>query len=114
MHIYNMALSTQLRLSVSFRSFLLSPLHSRTGEILAGFYLPAMTSYDHSKVTHFIGEYRRVQGKDSLMSGIRFAGGNSLDKAPAGSVTDFVKEHGGHTVITKVRQSFFASSCYVY
>ena len=30
------------------------------------------------------------------------AGGNSLDKAPASSVTDFVKTHGGHTVITKV------------
>ncbi|KIP02998.1 hypothetical protein PHLGIDRAFT_130424 [Phlebiopsis gigantea 11061_1 CR5-6] len=42
-----------------------------------------MTSYDHSKVAHFIG-------------------GHSLDKAPAGPVTDFVKEHGGHTVITKV------------
>ena len=32
-------------------------------------------------------------------------GGNSLEKAPAGKVTDFVKSHGGHTVITKV--SFF-------
>lgn len=43
-----------------------------------------MASYDHSKVAHFIG-------------------GNSLDTAPAGRVTDFVKEHNGHTVITKVR-----------
>jgi len=42
-----------------------------------------MSQYDHSKVAHFIG-------------------GNSLDKAPAGLVTDFVKQHGGHTVITKV------------
>ncbi|KAI0339517.1 hypothetical protein BDW22DRAFT_1361595 [Trametopsis cervina] len=42
-----------------------------------------MTSYDHAKVAHFIG-------------------GNSLDKAPAGPVYDFVKSHGGHTVITKV------------
>ncbi|KAI0072645.1 acetyl CoA carboxylase [Panus rudis PR-1116 ss-1] len=42
-----------------------------------------MTTYDHSKVAHFIG-------------------GNSLDKAPAGPVTDFVRSHGGHTVITKV------------
>ncbi|KAG1864845.1 acetyl-CoA carboxylase [Suillus subluteus] len=42
-----------------------------------------MSAYDHSKVAHFIG-------------------GNSLDKAPAGRVTDFVKAHGGHTVITKV------------
>lgn len=42
-----------------------------------------MSTHDHSKVAHFIG-------------------GNSLDKAPAGRVTDFVKAHGGHTVITKV------------
>lgn len=42
-----------------------------------------MASYDHSRVTQFIG-------------------GNTLDKAPSGSVTDFVKSHGGHTVITKV------------
>ncbi|KAF7965766.1 hypothetical protein HWV62_41984 [Athelia sp. TMB] len=40
-------------------------------------------AYDHSKVTQFIG-------------------GNDLDKAPDGRVTDFVREHGGHTVITKV------------
>ncbi|KAG0694582.1 acetyl-CoA carboxylase [Suillus ampliporus] len=42
-----------------------------------------MSTYDHSKVAHFIG-------------------GNSLDKASAGRVTDFVTAHGGHTVITKV------------
>ncbi|KAH7926428.1 hypothetical protein BV22DRAFT_1087097 [Leucogyrophana mollusca] len=42
-----------------------------------------MSAYDHSKVSHFIG-------------------GNSLDKAPAGRVLDFVKAYGGHTVITKV------------
>ncbi|KIJ20620.1 hypothetical protein PAXINDRAFT_165527 [Paxillus involutus ATCC 200175] len=42
-----------------------------------------MSAYDHSKVSHFIG-------------------GNSLDKAPAGRVKDFVQAHGGHTVITKV------------
>ncbi|KZW01238.1 hypothetical protein EXIGLDRAFT_603199 [Exidia glandulosa HHB12029] len=42
-----------------------------------------MTTVDHSKVSHFIG-------------------GNSLDKAAPGSVHDFVKQHGGHTVITKV------------
>ncbi|KAF8141976.1 acetyl-CoA carboxylase [Boletus edulis] len=42
-----------------------------------------MTSYDHSKVAHFIG-------------------GNSLDRAPAGRVKDFVQAYGGHTVITKV------------
>ncbi|KAH7094196.1 acetyl-CoA carboxylase [Auriculariales sp. MPI-PUGE-AT-0066] len=37
----------------------------------------------HAKVAHFIG-------------------GNSLENAPPGSVHDFVKENGGHTVITKV------------
>ncbi|KAG6891561.1 hypothetical protein C0992_004419, partial [Termitomyces sp. T32_za158] len=42
-----------------------------------------MSAYDHSRVQHFIG-------------------GNSLENAPAGSVTDFVKKNGGHTVITKV------------
>ncbi|EJD07272.1 acetyl CoA carboxylase [Fomitiporia mediterranea MF3/22] len=42
-----------------------------------------MASYDHARVSHFIG-------------------GNSLDKASAGQVTNFVKSHGGHTVITKV------------
>ncbi|KAI0046521.1 acetyl CoA carboxylase [Auriscalpium vulgare] len=42
-----------------------------------------MAAYDHSKVAHFIG-------------------GNSLDKALPGRVHDFVKENGGHTVITKV------------
>lgn len=36
----------------------------------------------------------------ALMS---FLGGNSLDKAPPGSVKNFVQSHGGHTVITKVR-----------
>jgi hypothetical protein len=33
---------------------------------------------------------------------ITFSGGNSLDKAPVGRVHDFVKDNGGHTVITKV------------
>ncbi|KAG8961417.1 acetyl-coenzyme-A carboxylase [Tulasnella sp. 419] len=42
-----------------------------------------MVSYDHARVAHFIG-------------------GNSLDKAEAGKVYDFVKDNGGHTVITKV------------
>ncbi|OCF39572.1 acetyl-CoA carboxylase/biotin carboxylase [Kwoniella heveanensis CBS 569] len=39
--------------------------------------------YDHAKVAHFIGA-------------------NSLEVAPSGRVTDFVKAQGGHTVITKV------------
>jgi hypothetical protein len=34
-------------------------------------------------------------------------GGNSLDKAPLGTVHDFVKDHGGHSVITKVRSTHF-------
>ncbi|OCH83943.1 acetyl CoA carboxylase [Obba rivulosa] len=42
-----------------------------------------MAAYDHAKVAQFIG-------------------GNTLDKAPSGLVSDFVKSHGGHTVITKV------------
>ncbi|TCD69094.1 acetyl-coenzyme-A carboxylase [Steccherinum ochraceum] len=42
-----------------------------------------MAAYDHSKVAHFIG-------------------GNTLEKAPTGPIADFVKTHGGHTVITKV------------
>lgn len=42
-----------------------------------------MPPYDSSKIAHFIG-------------------GNSLDKAPAGRIKDFVQAHGGHTVITKV------------
>ncbi|KAF8159642.1 cytosolic acc1, acetyl-CoA carboxylase [Crassisporium funariophilum] len=42
-----------------------------------------MSAYDHSKVQQFIG-------------------GNSLDKAPASNLHDFVKSNGGHTVITKV------------
>ncbi|KAG9067876.1 acetyl-coenzyme-A carboxylase [Linnemannia hyalina] len=31
-----------------------------------------------------------------------FIGGNALDKAPAGAVRDFVSQHGGHSVITKI------------
>ncbi|KAA1468959.1 acetyl CoA carboxylase [Dentipellis sp. KUC8613] len=42
-----------------------------------------MAAYDHARVAHFIG-------------------GNSLDKAAPGRVHDFVKAHGGHTVISKV------------
>jgi acetyl-CoA carboxylase/biotin carboxylase 1 len=43
-----------------------------------------MSVYDHDRVVQFIG-------------------GNDLASAAPGRVTDFVKEHGGHTVITKVR-----------
>lgn len=42
-----------------------------------------MSTYDHSRVQQFIG-------------------GNSLEKASASSIHDFVKTNGGHTVITKV------------
>lgn len=31
-----------------------------------------------------------------------FTGANSIESAPTGRVTDFVKSNGGHTVITKV------------
>ncbi|KAF8586337.1 hypothetical protein K439DRAFT_1659720 [Ramaria rubella] len=40
-------------------------------------------AFDHSKAAQFIG-------------------GNSLENAPPGPVHDFVKSHGGHTVLTKV------------
>ena len=40
---------------------------------------------------------------ESLTRFLLCIGGNSADKADPGSVTSFVKEHGGHTVITKVR-----------
>ncbi|TFY67580.1 hypothetical protein EVJ58_g1545 [Rhodofomes roseus] len=33
---------------------------------------------------------------------MRDSGGNTLDKAPSGLVSDFVKNNGGHTVITKI------------
>ncbi|EGO20512.1 hypothetical protein SERLADRAFT_452608 [Serpula lacrymans var. lacrymans S7.9] len=46
-----------------------------------------MSAYDHSKASQYIG-------------------GNSVDKAPAGRVCDFVKANGGHTVITKVLISY--------
>ncbi|KAL4066080.1 acetyl-CoA carboxylase [Scleroderma citrinum] len=42
-----------------------------------------MSAYDHSRVAHFIG-------------------GNSLDEVSSSRVKDFVRAHGGHTVITKV------------
>ncbi|KAF8892047.1 acetyl CoA carboxylase [Infundibulicybe gibba] len=42
-----------------------------------------MSAYDHSRVQQYIG-------------------GNSLDKASASTVQDFVQSNGGHTVITKV------------
>lgn len=59
-----------------------------------------MSAYDHSRVAHFIGELKLV-GRVRLYSA-HFAGGNSLDKASAGRVKDFVQANGGHTVITKV------------
>jgi hypothetical protein len=40
---------------------------------------------------------------DSAHFSLGFIGGNSLSVAPPGRVHEFVKEHGGHTVITKVR-----------
>jgi acetyl-CoA carboxylase / biotin carboxylase 1 len=58
-----------------------------------------MAAYDHSKVAHFIGQSSSCLGN---VTDIAFLGGNSLDKAPAGRVHDFVKVNGGHTVITKV------------
>lgn len=60
--------------------------------------------YDHAKVAHFIGEPSPTSYR-FLPFPVRaeLSGANSLDVAPAGRVTDFVKSNGGHTVITKVR-----------
>ena len=52
-------------------------------------------------MTAFIGQYQHALPPSSVS--ILFLGGNTLDKAPTGRVADFVKENGGHTVITKVR-----------
>jgi hypothetical protein len=38
-------------------------------------------------------------------------GANSVDLATPGRVTDFVKAHGGHTVITKVSRRNICSDC---
>jgi len=68
-----------------------------------------MSAYDHSKVTAFIGMCTTcVPLRDVVIQGTLFIGGNTLDKAPTGRVSDFVKENGGHTVITKVRQGFWS------
>ncbi len=45
-----------------------------------------------------------------LIAFMLLLGGNSLDKAPPGSITDFVKSHGGHTVITKVSMATLLES----
>ena len=61
-----------------------------------------MSTYDHSRVAQFIGEsFRTPSASEQGVTAI--IGGNTLEKAPSGPVTDFVKQHGGHTVITKVR-----------
>lgn len=57
-------------------------------------------AYDHSKVTNYIGETFALPA--FKLPSDQYTGGNDLDKAPEGRVTDFVREHGGHTVITKV------------
>ena len=62
-----------------------------------------MSTYDHSRVAQFIGEsFRTPSTSEQGVTAI--IGGNTLEKAPSGPVTDFVKQHGGHTVITKVRR----------
>lgn len=63
-----------------------------------------MASYDHAKVAQYIGELSRTCSFGRVVD--KSTGGNALDKAPAGQVHDFVKSHGGHTVITKVRALF--------
>ena len=63
-----------------------------------------MSTYDHSRVAHFIGACSPGRRGMSIKYSWRLTlGGNSIDTAPAGRVLDFVKANGGHTVITKVR-----------
>ena len=62
-----------------------------------------MSAYDHSRVQHFIGTFVLARVDSSF---IMIQGGNSLEKAPASNVYDFVKANGGHTVITKVCSAF--------
>jgi hypothetical protein len=70
----------------------------------------------HTKVAQFIGTSFNCSiffasrcapsGKsftETLLPLPLFAGGNSIETAPVGPVSDYVKSHGGHTVITKVR-----------
>jgi acetyl-CoA carboxylase / biotin carboxylase 1 len=72
-----------------------------------------MSTYDHSRVQQFIGTRLQLFG---LYHCLPVPGGNSLDVAPASSVHDFVKKHGGHTVITKVRywQSLVQAHCQLF
>lgn len=63
-------------------------------------------AYDHSKVTAYIGKLPYASISCCRLPINMIPGGNSLDKAPTGRVTDFVRENGGHTVITKVHQQF--------
>lgn len=70
-----------------------------------------MSSPDHERVAHFIGTHH-ASCSANLSRQCRLTipvceGGNSLGKAPLGRVHDFVKEHGGHSVITKVRSTHF-------
>nr|BAA11238.1 acetyl-coenzyme A carboxylase [Schizosaccharomyces pombe] len=45
--------------------------------------------------------YRRLRTMAPRVAS-HFLGGNSLDKAPAGKVKDYIASHGGHTVITSI------------
>ena len=90
----------------------------------------ATHQYDHSRVQKYFGacllhfmtmphavadslssrppRFRRLFFLNSpttalVPSVVRSTGGNSLESAPPSKVADFVRERGGHTVITKVR-----------
>ena len=66
-----------------------------------------MATCDYSRVQHFVGtRLARFLGNSYFNSSFfaRLPGGNSPENAPPSSVRDFVKEHGGHTVITKARR----------
>ena len=71
-----------------------------------------MSTYDHSRVQHFIGtRLSRILGVPLLYSPFS-SGGNAFDRAPPSGVKDFVKEHGGHTVITKVSPYYFSGALF--
>lgn len=80
-----------------------------TSAVLEFFPFHRMSTYDHSRVQQFIGT-RLSSFHCEFVNDRDFSGGNSLDKASASSVHDFVKANGGHTVITKVCLSFFLCS----
>jgi hypothetical protein len=59
--------------------------------------------YAHERVAQFIGMFCLCLATRIFEAQLSYViGGNSVDKAPAGKVLDWVKSQNGHTVITKV------------